>query len=468
MFTFACMNLPADFIAQIEALVPTQAADMLHAIAAVGPSVAVRVNDGRALLRGVPAGAQRVPWCEQWGFYLDERQAFTFDPDWHAGDYYVQDASSMFVAHVVRSLIGQPVRYLDLCAAPGGKTTAALQALPAGSLMVANEVVAQRARTLADNMVRWGHPDVVVTSLAAAEWGQRAGQWFDVVAVDAPCSGEGMMRKDAVAVEQWSPRLVEQCAHLQRQIVQDVWPALRSGGLLIYSTCTYNRQENEAVVDHLISALGAEAVAVPVDACWHVEGAIGASWPAYRFLPHRVRGEGLFVAVLRKPDAAVAVDALRSKGRAAATTQADGRVGGWLVDADNYVIERRQGAITAIRQAHLQDVSLLRSIAHPLYVGVGLATEVGHKLIPQHSLAMSQALSPHAFARCEVDIATAWCYLRGESISIDAPRGYVLITHRGAVLGFVNNLGQRANNLYPKPLRIMSTHLPDEVPLVLA
>ena len=294
-FNFATMNLPEAFIEQLQGLLPDEWEALTEAITTTEPSVAVRVNGMRGV--GVPEGVRRVPWCEQ-GFYLANRPSFTFDPDWHAGRYYVQDASSMFIAHVIKHMVQEPVRYLDLCAAPGGKSTAAIQALPPQSLVVANEIVPPRARVLADNVIRWGHPRCVVTSNAPAQIGKLT-RFFDVIAADVPCSGEGMMRKDDESVSQWTPALVEQCAQRQREILTDVWNALRPGGLLIYSTCTYNRQENEEMADFIVNELGATSLEVPVEAEWNIHPAIGSDYHCYRFMPHRVDGEGLFMTVFR-------------------------------------------------------------------------------------------------------------------------------------------------------------------------
>lgn len=294
--TFAVMNLSQAFIEQLRGLLPGEWEALAQAITSTEPSVAVRINEARGA--AVPADACRVPWCGL-GFYLQDRPTFTFDTDWHAGRYYVQDASSMFIAHVIRSLVHEPVRYLDLCAAPGGKTTAALQALPPYSMVVANEIVPPRARVLADNVIRWGNPRCVVTSNAPAHFGKMT-HFFDVIAADVPCSGEGMMRKDDEAVAQWSPALVEQCAQRQREILTDVWQALRPGGLLIYSTCTYNRQENEQMADFIVSELGAISLEVPIESDWNIYPAIGSDCHCYRFMPHRVDGEGLFMAAFRK------------------------------------------------------------------------------------------------------------------------------------------------------------------------
>ena len=457
---FALMKLHEEFIKQLHGLLPDEWEQLAGAIKSSQPSVAVRVNDARGV--AVPDGARRVPWCDQ-GFYLQDRPSFTFDPDWHAGRYYVQDASSMFITHVIRHFIDQPVRYLDLCAAPGGKTTAAFQSLPQGSLVVANEIVPPRARVLADNVIRWGNPRCVVTSNAPAQLGRLDG-FFDVIATDVPCSGEGMMRKDDEAVAQWSPVLVEQCAQRQREILNDVWGALRPGGLLIYSTCTYNRQENEQIADFIAHELGATSLEVPIEPAWNIHRAIGSDIHGYRFMPHRVDGEGLFMAVLRKDGNAARQD-IRIKEKSSKNAVEIGK--NWLDKPQEYAIEQQGDLSIAVPVDIRHEVTALRASVNVLHAGVELATVMGRKTVPHHALAMSLARAGEAFPTCEVDYTTALRYLRGESITVDGPRGYVLIAHQGAVLGFANNLGNRANNLYPKPLRILSTHLPDAKPQVL-
>ena len=457
---FAVMNLPEGFITQLQGLLPQEWESLTNAITTSEPSVAVRVNNARGV--GVPACARQVPWCEQ-GFYLENRPQFTFDTDWHAGRYYVQDASSMFIAYVVRHFVHEPVRYLDLCAAPGGKTTAAIQALPPLSMVVANEIVPPRARVLAENVIRWSNPHCVVTSNAPAQVGKLT-HFFDVVAADVPCSGEGMMRKDDEAVAQWSPALVSQCAQRQREILVDVWPALRPGGLLIYSTCTYNRQENEDMADFIVNELGATSLEVPVEDAWNIHPAIDSDAHCYRFMPHRVDGEGLFMAVFRKDG-----DAPRQtpKIKLKSIKNADEIGKNWLSNPEEYTIEQQSDLYLAVPQDIRSEVAALRDTLHVLHAGVELAIVMGRKAVPHHALAMSLERAAGAFPVCEVDYPTALRYLRGESITLDGPRGHVLVAHKGAVLGFANNLGNRANNLYPKSQRILSTHLPDEKPTVL-
>lgn len=468
------MNLNEDFIAQINSLLPSdEASAMLHAIKSSEPVISVRFNDSKGFLP--PASLERVPWCET-GAYLSQRQQFTFDPHFHAGSYYVQDASSMFIYHAIKSLVNKPVTYLDLCAAPGGKTTAALQALPKGSIVVANEIVAARAQVLRENIIKWGNDNCIVTNDSPRALGTLENA-FDVIAADVPCSGEGMFRKDDEAVAQWSPQLVAQCAARQREILRDIWPALKPGGLLIYSTCTYNLDENELMVAYIARELGASFVEIPVESSWHITGDLsGNNIPCYRFMPHKTRGEGLFLCVLRKMHNAqcsiLNAQFKPSKQKQHITSRIPKEVATWI--NGNYEISEQNGIIIATKTEIGERNSeigggvsgSLSSHLSTLHIIKGLNLEIGtikgNKIIPSHQLAMSPLLRDSAFEKCEVDYFTAIAYLRGESITINAPRGFVLITYQSAVLGFVNNLGNRANNLYPKSWRILSTRLPDK------
>ena len=253
------------------------------------PPVSIRLNDGKLKIengkcRIVPqAGCitdfqlstfnlelNQVPWSSE-GFYLDERLTFTFDPLFHAGCYYVQEASSMFVEQVLRQYVTGPVKMLDLCAAPGGKSTHARSVLPEGSLLVANEVIRNRSQILAENLMKWGHPDVVVTNNDPADFAVLP-SFFDVILTDVPCSGEGMFRKDPVAVEEWSPENVEICWQRQRRIIGDIWDTLKPGGILIYSTCTFNTKEDEENARWIQQEYGGEPLTVQVQENWNITG----------------------------------------------------------------------------------------------------------------------------------------------------------------------------------------------------
>jgi 16S rRNA C967 or C1407 C5-methylase (RsmB/RsmF family)/NOL1/NOP2/fmu family ribosome biogenesis protein len=439
-------SLPTDFVAMLAQ--HPQFNGLAEALATTAPDVSVRVNSLKQC--SVPADADHVPWCET-GYYLPERPQFTFDPALHQGLYYVQDASSMILHTIARKLTadGTPVRWLDACAAPGGKTTAVIDALPQGSLVVANEFDFKRAAALLENVERWGAANVVVSRGDTNKFAKLT-DFFDIISVDAPCSGEGMMRKEAVAVQQWSPRLVQQCADLQREILANVWQALRPGGFLVYSTCTFNLSEDEENVQWIINELGADPVELNLSGSDGIIAGVDTNIPCARFLPGHVRGEGLFVAVLRKHGDSPAARTSLPKG--VKTVKAPGN---WLLG--DFVCIADADKIRAIPSAHQAEMLKLASTLSVISYGLHIATVKGKDYLPTAPLARAVDINTQAWHNAAVDLDTALCYLRGEAITLaDAPRGIVLLTYNERPLGFVKNLGNRANNLLPDNRRILS------------
>lgn len=296
------MQLPADFITQMERMMAPELWHVLREGLAQEPSVSIRINPSKIDLKEweVVLSDGVVPWCE-YGFYLTHRPPFTFDPLLHAGAYYVQESSSMFLHQVLRQYVTEPVVMLDLCAAPGGKSTLARSVLPEGSRLVSNEPIRGRAQVLEENVTKWGYPDHIVTNRYPKDF-RKSKQQFDVILTDVPCSGEGMFRKDEGAIAEWSLQKVEQCQRLQREIVSDAWECLAPGGLLIYSTCTFNTLENEENIKWILENFDAEVLPVHTEVEWNIQGSILPDFiaPIYRFIPGLTRGEGLFMAVLRK------------------------------------------------------------------------------------------------------------------------------------------------------------------------
>jgi len=454
-------TLDTNFIEEINNILPCEEArQMIHAIEHEAPTVAIRLNELKADNQQ-SCQLQKVPWC-QYGVYLEKRPQFTFDPNFHAGSYYVQDASSMFIYHVIKCISNQPVKYLDLCAAPGGKTTTALQALPSNSIVVANEIMPQRAQILRENIIKWGHDNCMVTCDAPKTLGALTNE-FDIIAADVPCSGEGMFRKDDEAIAQWSPALVKQCANRQRAIIADVWNALKPGGFLIYSTCTYNIHENEEIIDYIIDELGASVVEIPTDKSWNIYDAIDRDYPCYRFLPHKIKGEGLFMCVLKKNTSIINSKNFEKKKSKKTNAPIPTEVKLWV--NQNYELSMDSETISAMPKTIKEKLQNNTDKLHILkHLGLNIGNAKGKKIIPSHELAMSPLASGDFFPKYAVNYPTAISYLRGESITIDAPRGFVIISYNGTTLGFVNNLGNRANNLYPKAWRIMSSHAPKESP----
>ena len=472
--------LPEKFLNMLHELGLDDAAEALGGT----PEVSVRLNKakGRPSLADM-AGTEPVPWCER-GLYLPMRPSFTLDPQWHQGLYYVQEAGSMFHAYITGWLTRdrhEPMRVLDACAAPGGKTTAVIDSLPEGSVVIANEFVPARAAVLKENLIKWGYPSAIVTRADTARL-RRLGPIFDLIIADVPCSGEGMMRKDEEAVAQWSPGLIEECAALQREIAGNLWETLRPGGTLIYSTCTFNRRENEENVEWICRELGGETVEIPVNDNWGITPALCADGTpdsklhCYRFIPGRTRSEGLFVAVIRKSDRQSDIpdrsdksdrsepriknktknnkpqhtrDRSSSRGRGAVSAEA-------LIKEcprphGDYDIIAEEDRLTAFPRTHRRLLEQVKGCADIISEGVLLATAKGSTLIPAHPLALSVHLTADMYPRCEIDRETAVEYLRGNSpvLPAEVPAGYVVLTYGNSPLGFVKNLGKRTNSLYP-------------------
>lgn len=451
------MQLPQEFVQQMCALLgEAEAGALCSALTDTPPAVSVRRNP----TKGEVSFAQStpVPWCSD-GCYLAERPSFTLDPRFHAGAYYVQEAASMFIEQAYRQIECDftPTRLLDLCAAPGGKSTLWRSLLPDGALLVANEPIRQRAQILAENLTKWGHPDVVTTSAYPAEFAPLRG-FFDVIAADVPCSGEGMFRKDEGARAEWSPAAVETCAARQRAILTDIWDCLREGGYLVYSTCTFNRAENEDNVRFVCQELGAEVVAVPIDEAWGIAPDTTAGGQAvYHFFPHRTQGEGLFLALLRKTASAPAARE-KKRTRSKETPVPDAaKLLAWLkTPTDFRLFHPTPETIAAVRTSLFDDVQRVSACVRTLTAGVLMGETKGRKFVPAHALALSTVLADTAFPRAELDGDTALRYLRREAVVLppEQPRGHVLLCFEGLPLGWVNNLGTRANNLYPAEWRI--------------
>ena len=420
------VNLPADFVNETRRIMGDERFNRYLGAFDEDAPVSIRVNRRRVGdgLKVMGDGGNQVPWCEE-GFYLADRPQFTFDPLLHAGCYYVQEAASMFVTHILRTVYsGQFTVHsnhtshlsvlnsqlaLDLCAAPGGKSTALRHELPDNCVLVSNEPMNTRAQILLENLTKWGGANHIVTNNYPSDF-RKAKLKFDFILCDVPCSGEGMFRKDPATISEWSQQHVEKCWQLQREIVADAWECLNPGGILIYSTCTFNTKENEENIQWILDNYEAEVLDIPVDPAWHITGSLlpGFSQPVYRFIPGITRGEGLFVCALRKK-------------------------------VDN-------GQLTVNSSSKNSPLSTIHS-----------------------KLKVLEAELPTGSSKVDVDFPTALQYLRGEALVLpaDTPRGIVTITYQGQPLGPAKNIGNRANNLYPKPWRIKSTHLPSEAPKVI-
>src|SRR5690606_1278224 len=330
-----------------------------------------------------------VPWCDK-GYYLTERPVFTLDPLYHAGCYYVQEASSMFIAHILKEigLEDSTTRALDLCAAPGGKSTLLTSYLGNKSLVVSNEVIKARANILVDNTVRWGMSNIVVTNNDPSAFKRMPG-YFDLLLIDAPCSGSGMFRKDQETIDEWSLANVKLCSDRQKRILAESLNALVTDGYLIYSTCSYSKEENEDILDWILTEYAFEPISIAFDSDWGIEETKSTKHQAagYRFYPHKVRGEGFFVAVLRKREQQSTFN--RKKSKSEKNVIPLGTVSEWVAQSQDYASFMHGDQIHIFAKDYEEDLKWLQQVLYIKQAGTNIGRWTGRELLPSHDLACS-------------------------------------------------------------------------------
>ena len=442
--------LPVDFIESMHQQMGNEAELLVRALE-TEPITSIRLNTKLDVLT-FEGDIDEVPWHLD-GYYLNPRPQFTMDPLFHAGCYYVQEASSMFIQQALEQYLDTSSIVLDLCAAPGGKSTLISEYLGADGLLLSNEVVRQRVFILSENIQKWGNGNTVVTHNTAEEYGERCKHIFDCILVDAPCSGEGMFRKDEQARSEWSLKAVKQCAERQRSILMDIWDALKPGGLLIYSTCTFNEEENEKNVEWLAETLGADVLPIEYDPQWGiVEGSVG-----YHFYPHKAKGEGFYVCALRKHEGVLNPAKIKPSKKETAMPHPEYMpvMRSWLQHPDNWAIRYSDRFATAYPLKFKELIDWFSTQLTCISTGFGLGEERGKGIAPQHSLSMLKDLRKEAFPNVALTKEQALAYLRTEALTLtDVPLGLLLVTYEGVPLGFAKNVGNRQNNLYPNEWRI--------------
>lgn len=414
------------------------------------------VHNGNVLQDASPFVIQSgIPWSE-YGYYLASRPSFTFDPLFHAGTYYVQEASSMFLEQAVKQLadLSKPLKVLDLCAAPGGKSTHLQSLISSGSLLVSNEVIRSRASVLKDNIIKWGCENVLVTNNDPKDFAKLE-NYFDVVVTDAPCSGSGLFRRDEEAITEWSENNVALCSQRQQRILADMWPSLKENGILVYSTCSYSTEEDENIMDWLTNELSAENCELKFDKEWGITETISkAGNHGYRFWPDKVKGEGFFLACFRKKDGQAASDIRLKLKPDRATKKEETILSGWVKNEGRIFVKHQQ-LVYAWPEDKFNDFAWLLQQLKVLYAGVLAGELMGDKLVPDHALALSLRVSPQV-GHLELNKDQSIQYLQRKDLRVDAAeKGWKTVTFRGHSLGWVNVLANRINNYYPKELRIL-------------
>ncbi len=451
-------TFPEAFLQQLARQLDSKEREALLTALNEEPPVSIRFNPYK--MASKPEG-HGVPW-NRYGFYLSERPLFTLDPLLHAGVYYVQEASSMFVEYLYRETIGdrQGVRLLDLCAAPGGKTTLYSTLAGAEGIVVANEVIRNRATILADNVRRWGIGNVAVTSNDTSRFAA-LGNLFDVVAVDAPCSGEGMFRKNPTARREWSPENVSLCAARQKRILSDAWEALKPGGILIYSTCTFNRAEDEEQIAWLAANFDCEPADItPPPAEWGIETGETEGIRTFRFWPHRVHGEGFFATAIRKAEGKHRSKLPKTaREPIAELPKNEVRILGRWVGQPDYMHFAGIGDLRyGFYEAGYDFVKTLAGPLNMLYSGVCMGKLFGGTLRPDHALALFHDLSREPVHEAEVTEENALDYLRKQELHDLSPltEGLNLLSYQGVPLGWAKRIGARINSLLPNGMRIVN------------
>lgn len=466
------MNLPLDFKTYIREVLSQQEEEILfNALENETEIVAIRLNKNKATLKtdidqlGLNS-KESVPWCDT-GIYLSSRPIFTLCPLFHAGAYYVQDPSTMYIDIVVEAIKenystthnstnfwNNSLKVLDLCAAPGGKSTHLLSKLNSNSILVSNEVIKTRSSILAENIAKWGYDNAIVTNNDPSDF--KLNEYFNLIVVDAPCSGEGMFRKEPKALEQWSKENVEICAARQQRILRDIWTNLENNGYLVYSTCTFNKHENDNTVQYIIDELGAELVKINNIPKGVLQSPIGA----LQFIPGFIKGEGQYLAILRKNSKSIDKQGINKYNKSTSLKiQKEVKPSKDLKNLPYLPKDYQANLIGELVKIYpnnlVNDIKYIESKMRVVLSGRIVASLKGKDFVPYADLAFSKELDSMNINKVEVSKEIALQFLAKEAITLNnSPLGYLLLTYKNYGIGFVKNLGNRCNNLLPTVRRI--------------
>jgi 16S rRNA C967 or C1407 C5-methylase (RsmB/RsmF family)/NOL1/NOP2/fmu family ribosome biogenesis protein len=428
----------------------------------------IRINPKKLVNGWQPAtGITPVPWSSA-GYYLSERPSFTLDPLFHSGCYYVQEASGMFLEQAIKQTtdLSKPLRVLDLCAAPGGKSTLIQSLLSADSLLVSNEVIKSRVNVLAENLIKWGAANVVITSNDPMEFSSME-NYFDLIIIDAPCSGSGLFRRDPALVAEWSEEQVERCSLRQQRIIANVWPALKQNGKMIYSTCSYSKQENEDILDWMGDKFAVGSLQLSVESDWGIINTKSSKngFYGYRFYPDQLKGEGFFIAALIKNEGGhFSYPKIKKQNIEILNHAEKGRVDSWLIkNKDSFCFFKHLEQVHAFPESCIQDMSFLQKFLYLKKAGILLGKIQQKELTPNHELAVSLIINPELIA-LHLSKEEAIRYLRREDLDIiPEQKGWLLVQFENHNLGWIKNLQNRMNNYYPMEWRILKKSIHTEL-----
>jgi 16S rRNA C967 or C1407 C5-methylase (RsmB/RsmF family)/NOL1/NOP2/fmu family ribosome biogenesis protein len=448
--------LPLDFVTNIGQIPQCDHQKLLDSLVAEA-AISIRLNPHKKIDTAFSSALEPIPWCKE-GYYLKERPVFTLDPLFHAGTYYVQEASSMIVGHAFSQLFpdSKNLRVLDSCAAPGGKSTHIASLLDESSLLVSNEIIRNRAMILSENIQKWGLSNVVVTNSDPQLFAKLPG-YFDAVIIDAPCSGEGMFRKDETAVKDWSLANVANCVNRQKQIVSDLWDSLKENALLFYSTCTFNTKENEEIASWICTELGAESIKITIDDSWGITPVENLGIHSLRCFPYKCKGEGFSLMVLRKTATTQSYNAKKRRKSffVDVPKTIESALKTYITKDDYSFVQNNAADIYTFHKSFESEIAMIGNVVKVVQAGTAVALVKGKDIIPNPAFAFSTIINKDTFAISEISKETALLYLsRGSFLLPDAEHGWQLLVYETIPLGFVKNLGNRINNSYPMEWRI--------------
>jgi 16S rRNA C967 or C1407 C5-methylase (RsmB/RsmF family)/NOL1/NOP2/fmu family ribosome biogenesis protein len=447
---------PEGFIKRIHDQKYVDAGSLLRALQESSP-VSIRLNPNK--WNKIPSKSESVPWCKN-GYYLENRPSYTLDPLFHSGCYYPQEASGMFLEEVISqtSNLSGKLKVLDLCAAPGGKSTHLSNLIGPESLLVSNEAIRARASILAETITKWGCGNTLVTQNDPSAFGRLSG-YFDIIVIDAPCSGEGMFRTEA-AIKEWSAANTIHCAERQKRILMDVWPALKEMGILVYSTCTFNPGENEENIKWFIGKNEAECLRMDLSGFNGITEIDFNGIFGYGFYPDKLKGEGFFISAIRKtePQKETHIPGQRKTELQPAKNDLN-VIDKWTGFPANRIL--KWGEELFAIPYEMSDYLYLFQNLKIVKAGTKLIVIKNNDFLPNHELALSQYVKTEAFPGKELKLTGALAFLRRDNLILtDAPPGWNLVTYRDVNLGFIKNLGARVNNYFPVEWRIRM-NLPD-------
>jgi 16S rRNA C967 or C1407 C5-methylase (RsmB/RsmF family)/NOL1/NOP2/fmu family ribosome biogenesis protein len=441
---------PEEFIKRIHDQKYVDAGSLMKSLKEPSP-VSIRINPAKWDQK--PASAEPVPWCNN-GFYLSERPSYTLDPLFHSGCYYPQEASGMFLEQVISQTANLPgkLKVLDLCAAPGGKSTHLSTLIGPESLLVSNEAIRARASILSETIGKWGCGNTLVTQNDPSAFGRLSG-YFDIIVVDAPCSGEGMFRTE-VALKEWSAANTIHCSERQKRILIDVWPALKDNGILVYSTCTFNPGENEENIKWFIGKNEAECIRMDLSGFKGIKEIDFNGIFGYGFYPDKLKGEGFFISAIRKTGAQKELHIHGQRKTELQPAKNDlSVIDKWTRFPAKRIL--RWGEELFAIPYDMSDYFYLFQNLKVVKAGTKLFVIKNNDLLPNHELALSQFIKNEAFPGKELKLTEAHAYLRRDNLILsDALPGWNLVTYKGINLGFIKNLGNRVNNYFPVEWRI--------------